>query len=193
MLHAVAWEPAPENFKLLKCNIVLNELEEKVTLYNVALGGDGSKTLRFELSEDNFGDHRVRVTEDSGKYYEEFRKTIEVKSETLDSYIDTFDWKSLSSNQLILWIDVQGYEGEVLAGAKILIDQIKPAIGMEFWPYGLHRTGGIYSLLESIRPYETYFDLAQSTPSAQPISKLFDLYSQYKNDDGAFMMDILLF
>ncbi len=192
LLHAIAWEPDPENFKLLKCNVMLNGLEEKVTLYNLALGRDSGKTLKFELSEDNFGDHRIRVRDDSGKYYEKSRKIIEVKSETLDSYIDTFRQENLSGNQLILWIDVQGYEGEVLAGARTLIDQMKPAIGMEFWPYGLDRAGGIDSLIEAIKHYEIYFDLTQLNPSGQPVNKLFDIYSHHKNNDY-FMMDILLF
>ncbi|OHY34153.1 FkbM family methyltransferase [Cylindrospermopsis raciborskii] len=192
LLHAIAWEPDPENFKLLRCNIILNDLEEKVTLYNLALGRDSGKTLKFELSEDNFGDHRIRVSDDSGKYHEESRKIIEVKSETLDSYIDIFRQENLSGNQLILWIDVQGYEGEVLAGARTLIEQMKPAIGMEFWPYGLDRAGGIDSLIEAINHYEIYFDLTQSNPSGQPVNKLFDIYDYHKNNDY-FMMDILLF
>jgi FkbM family methyltransferase len=191
LLHAIAWEPDPENFKLLKCNIILNGLEEKVTLYNLALGRDSGKTLKFELSEDNFGDHRIRVSDDSGKYNEKSRKIIEVKSETLDSYIDTFRQENLSGNQLILWIDVQGYEGEVLAGARTLIDQMKPAIGMEFWPYGLDRANGIDPLIDAIRRYDTYLDLRQPKPRPQSISNLFDIYSKNKHNDE-YILDILL-
>jgi len=192
IVHAIAWEPDPENFKLLKCNVILNNLEEKVTLYNLALGRDSGKTLKFELSEDNFGDHRIRVAEDPGKYQEESREIIEVKSKSLDSYLDIFKQETLKGNQLILWIDVQGYEGEVLAGAKALISEVKPAIGMEFWPYGLHRTGGIDTLIQAIEHYGSYFDLGQVRPSAERIQELFKLYSHNKDNDY-FSMDILLF
>jgi len=191
IVHAIAWEPDPENFKLLKCNVILNNLEEKVTLYNLALGRDSGKTLKFELSEDNFGDHRIRVGEDSGKYQEEFRKIIEVKSESLDSYIDIFKQESLRGNRLILWIDVQGYEGEVLAGAKAFISKVKPAIGMEFWPYGLHRADGMDSLIEAIKHYDTYFDLRQLEPESQPISNLFEIYNSNKQY-AEYFIDILL-
>ena len=41
----------------------------------------------LELSNDNFGDHRIRVTNEKGAYSEESRSLIECKQRPLDYYI----------------------------------------------------------------------------------------------------------
>lgn len=104
---SLAVEPDMENYKLLKCNVILNGLEDKVILHNSALGALPNETLEFELSEDNYGDHRIKVTEDEGHYKEANRKVLKVKSTNLDSLITP----DIQKGELLLWIDVQGYSG----------------------------------------------------------------------------------
>ena len=41
----------------------------------------------------------------------------------------------------LVWIDVQGHEAHVLAGAQRLLEQGVPTV-IEVWPYGLARTDG---------------------------------------------------
>ena len=140
-----AFEPEPLNYSLLISNIWLNGLNESVKSFNVALTNicDGSD-LEFELDPRNFGDHRVRKTEESGKYGEDMREVIRVKSARLDDLC-----AELIYERAIIWMDVQGYEGYVLGGSTELINKKVPIVA-EFWPYGLRRSGCFYDFIDAI-------------------------------------------
>lgn len=181
---AYLWEPVHENRKLLFCNLLLNDMLEKVEVFDCALGNQPGKTF-FELSEDNYGDHRVRVTDNDGVYEESKRKVVECEIKSLDSFIDRIE-----SNNIFLWIDVQGYEGHVLGGAKNILSS-KPFIGLEFWPYALERTSGIDLLVSSLSKYNGWYDLSYSNPDLRQISDLISIYQNNLNND-LFSMDILL-
>ena len=184
--RAIAYEPDPENFKLLKCNIALNSMESKIAIDNLALGSLLDETLEFELSKDNLGDHRIRVSNEKGIYHETLRQIIHVQSTSLDSVFPN----DIDPETVLIWIDVQGYEGAVLAGASLLLKR-KPAIGLEFWPYGLHRASGMQKLLVALKPYNVFYNLSFDKPTPQPISILADLFSKNRQNDN-YMMDILI-
>ena len=57
---AYAVEPETENYKLLKTNIILNDLDNKIIPYNYALSNLDNEIIKMELSNNNFGDHRIR-------------------------------------------------------------------------------------------------------------------------------------
>lgn len=60
--RVIALEPELRNFRLLRANVALNGLEERVTTFNVAIGATrGTATLH--VSPRNSGDHRVVKTE----------------------------------------------------------------------------------------------------------------------------------
>ncbi len=42
----------------------------------------------------------------------------------------------------LVWIDAQGHEGHILAGAPRLLSTNIPVVA-EYWPYGLKRSGGL--------------------------------------------------
>jgi FkbM family methyltransferase len=58
--HGLAIEPEPYNYNLLLKNIFINDLNNKIETLNVALGQIDNEKLKFELSKDNFGDHRIK-------------------------------------------------------------------------------------------------------------------------------------
>ena len=184
VMQSYLWEPDPTNFRILKCNVILNGLENSVQLFNCALGSK-EEALVTELSEDNFGDHRIRVSDESGIYNENSRKTISIQSKQLDVFVSG----EIDTDALLVWIDVQGYEGEVLAGAKELIEK-RPSLVIEFWPYGLNRAGGIEKLLSAVSKYGAFYDLALEHPKSVPTEVLMDLYLRNKADDF-FTMDLL--
>lgn len=184
--QAAAYEPEPENYRLLKSNIILNGLDDSIVVHNHAIGSKPQEVLELELSNDNYGDHRIRVSEKEGLYCESQRSVLQVESKSLDSL--GYD---VESKNILLWIDVQGYEGAVLFGGVNMLQQ-RPAIGLEFWPYGLKRAGTFGHLLRSIRHYRCYYDLSSLEPRAQDIEKLCVLYHANFEDD-VFMIDILVF
>ena len=151
----ISFEPEPRNFKLLQANVIINNLSDKFELRNEALSSECGLLLDFELSEDNYGDHRVRIISNSGLYKENKRETISVKSNTLDNVLKDYDL-----NEILLFMDTQGFEGHVLSGAKSLIEARVPIV-TEFWPYGLKRTDGFEKFYNALikSKYTTLYDL----------------------------------
>ncbi|MDX1972292.1 MAG: FkbM family methyltransferase [Candidatus Sumerlaeia bacterium] len=137
---AVCIEPAPQNFAYLTHNIALNKLSEHVTTLNFAVS-DSETFLDFELSSENYGDHRIRksVSHTSDKYNESQRKVIQVPCKPLQGLLQSVD--SAVTNQItVFWMDVQGHEGYIFRGAKDLFSTGIPLV-TEVWPYGLLRSG----------------------------------------------------
>ena len=129
----------------LKLNIILNDLEKKIIPINTALGSNHDENINFELSKDNFGDHRIVKHNKDQKdlYSESLRKNIIIKSTTLDKVIEINQIE-----ELFIFMDVQGFEGHVLNGSLNLIKR-KPKLLLEFWPYGMLRYNS-YNILKEI-------------------------------------------
>ena len=129
--RALAFEPEPENFRLLIKNIEQNGLADRLPAFRMALS-DAAGELTFELSPDNPGDHRVRKADRSvaGFYAEEERRTIRVPGETLDHF-----FRDRTDRVDAIWVDIQGHEGHFFRGAQATLKNGIPVIA-EFWPYG---------------------------------------------------------
>ncbi len=151
----IAFEPDPRNFRLLQANVILNGLNKKFDLRNEAISNKKDGTMIFELSENNFGDHRVQVQKIPGILNEENRETISVSVNTLDIALKNYDLADC-----LLFMDTQGHEGNVLSGATNIIKSRVPII-TEFWPYGLKRSNGLnlfYDVLSN-SGYKSMWDL----------------------------------
>ena len=94
--HAI--EPHPRIYKYLKNNIALNNLEQQIETYHVALG-ENEKTVLFSDQSD---DSNNQVSENG---------PINIEVKKLDDIVNL-------ANIQLLKIDVEGYEYEVLKGAK---------------------------------------------------------------------------
>ena len=183
--RVIAIESDPDNYKLLRCNAILNDIASKIDFHNIAVGKYMSENLYLELSNDNFGDHGIRVFDAPGLYKENSRQALKVESKSLDSLFAA----TLISEEFMLWIDVQGYEGDVLAGACSLLAN-KPPVVIEFWPYGLNRSQGFESLIKAISVYDYFYDLLLDRPIAVPVNHLVQLHS-FNIQNDHFMMDLL--
>ncbi len=165
----VAIEPHPGNCGLLRQNVMVNGVADRVHLLELALSDrDGSVSL--EVSPENSGDHRVRVdgtgqdgarrsgagrngagrngagrngSARNGAAREAGRATISVRAARFDTLVETgeIDLAGLG----LTWMDAQGHEAHILLGARSLLDSGVP-IMMEYWPYGLRRAGGLEQL-----------------------------------------------
>jgi FkbM family methyltransferase len=143
-----ALEPHPENFKLLRHNLLENGFDESVEALEIAASeSDGIATL--EVARVNMGDHRVRVGDGArGAMNESARETIEVPTRSLDSLVAD---GTVSLDEVALaWIDTQGHEAQVLAGGTCLAKARVPAY-VEYWPYALERAGGLARLNDIIQ------------------------------------------
>jgi len=149
--RAIAIEPEPLNYSLLRTNVEINRLSAKIATHNIAMGEKNDETLSFELSNFNFGNHRVRYASDT----EVDQESIEVPSQSLD-------WlaKDVDIDSALLWMDTQGFEGFVLAGGTRTL-QRKPPLVVKFWPGGLTRSGGMERFRHALRSagYTSFCDL----------------------------------
>lgn len=149
---AVAFEPEPGNFRLLRHNILANDLSDRAMARQIALS-DRDDELVLELSADNPGDHRVRVGTNTvaGALNEESRAVVRVRARRFDDLVAAGDVQMTEGT--IACIDVQGHEAHVLDGSSKLSSV--PLL-LEFWPYGLKRAGGLDRLLVHLSRRELY-------------------------------------
>lgn len=165
----IAFEPEPRNYRLLRCNVIANDLESKVRTFPLGLS-DSSRTADLEWDEGSWGDHRVRLRSDlvDGPYRESSRSLIRVELATFDDCVTSIpiDLERVA----VVWMDIQGHEGQMLSGAKRLTSSSIP-VAMEYWPYGLRRADGLSLLHDLIaRHYSEVVDVRASMRESRVIS-----------------------
>lgn len=128
---AVCFEPDSWNFRILKMNLVLNDLNERVDAHRMALSDNEGERL-LQRTAGNSGDSQLVGPTDSAEPGEGNREVCEVAR--LDSYLDAHP--GLLEQIGLLWIDAQGHDPIVLQGAESLMKQGTPVV-VEYWPKGL--------------------------------------------------------
>jgi FkbM family methyltransferase len=125
-----AFEPDPDNYRLLRANVELNGLGHCVTAVEAALAdteGDG----RLFLSADNLGDHQVYAGDAP-------RSSVPIAllhgSRYLAGRLPRLD---------LLKVDTQGAEFQVMAGLMPLLQSLAqpPRILIELTPHSLRAAG----------------------------------------------------
>ena len=120
-----AFEPEPMLFRQLVANVQVNKADN-VVCHPVAISRQPGR-LRLQSGKMHSGNNRIVQQPRSD--------SVEVAAATLD---DLFADKVID----FLKIDVQGWEAEVFAGAKEILQRNRGIILMfEFWPYGLRSAG----------------------------------------------------
>lgn len=126
----IAFEPVVENQDYLQRNIEQNELPS-IVVEPMAVG-EKSGDIKIYLVENSIGTHSV-----SSKNALESTTFTTVPVVTLDEYVA----KKLKKPVDVLKVDVEGYEGSVLRGAKALLKKDKPTLFIEFVPFHLENCG----------------------------------------------------
>jgi FkbM family methyltransferase len=176
--RAIAIEPEPHNCRLLRANVALNGLTETISVRESACGRFDNETLDLELSDDNLGDHRIGLGDLSERDNEDKRHKIQIQSNTLDTLCHV----EPAENTLI-WMDTQGYEGYVLAGARRWLDAGTPLV-MEFDPYLMKRVNSFGLMKAALANYAGFHDLWQNPTRFRPISELDALYAEHEKARG---------
>jgi FkbM family methyltransferase len=116
-----AVEPVPKNFKVLKENVEMNELNN-VELFNIALGDKDCITKMHVSTKSNWSRIAKKNIPDK------IEETISVEMTTVDKFIKN---KKVPT---FIRMDVEGYEVNILKGMQKLIKQKNLDIFVEFHP-----------------------------------------------------------
>jgi len=123
-----AFEPDPDNYRLLVKNIEANQCQNVVAVQKAI--SDRSGLVSLYVSEENKGDHRIFNSQDN-------RKSIEVETVVLDQYL-----KDIQEKVDLIKIDTQGAECLVLSGIKDLVEKNEQMLIIcEFVPSYLIKCG----------------------------------------------------
>lgn len=131
----IGFEPDPTNFKRCKRNLSLNNFEN-IQLYNLGMGKEDKTTFIELVNLNNRGQNRIVEDGSGGSMGEKFTK-IEVK------VFDDFCEKELKLTNIdLMKIDVEGYEFNVLQGAKKSIEKYRPMLFIELDDEYLKKNNG---------------------------------------------------
>ena len=140
-LKLLAFEPDAENFKLLRVNLILNDLDNKATAINCGLG-DKFDTMTMYRNLQNPGGNGVFS-------YQNNMPTAQIKIMPLDSY---FAENNISAREVkYIWIDTEGFEAQVLLGAKNLLSENPAPVFMEFNPMMWNKSGRFEEMLALLK------------------------------------------
>jgi len=161
----ISVEPIPSTFKYLSDNIAINGLAEKVQPLNIGLGND-SRIMKFTKSLDTVN----HVATDS-------------ETDTIDVAIKRMDDIS-SLIPTLIKIDVEGFETEVLKGAKnILSNQNLKAVIIE-----LNGSGNRYGYNEQLI-HDNFVDLGFKSYRYNPDKKELIPLGNYGNYNTIYIRD----
>lgn len=166
----IAIEPVNKINRILNINIYLNDLKEKIKVFDNIISNQNSQKLSLLTNKNNFGDNR----------FLENKKKFKSNSIKLDSFINHFNPK-----KLIIKIDVQGFEDRVLIGSKKFIKLKVPFLiefNQEFIKSQYFKE--IINLLELNYQYVSFLD--ENKIIKNDIKKLKDKFLQSNSKETDF-------
>jgi FkbM family methyltransferase len=111
-LHIIAFEPAESSYSILKENLRINNLQDKVEIYRLALFSEDNREIDFHFNPDAPGSSGL-------KFPDSPLASQKVTTKTLDSVLNG---KAEAFDVLILKMDVEGVETEVIKGGKNILN-----------------------------------------------------------------------
>jgi FkbM family methyltransferase len=152
---AVAIEPEPENFRLLRMNAVLNGLEHQVRALRLAVSNEvGQRDL--VVHPERGGKHWIATDRRklAGRARENATTILKVETTTIDHLVEAGDIEAERTG--MLWIDAEGHEGHILEGASSLLARGTPVV-LEWAAETLDRVGDRDKLQHAIGESYTHF------------------------------------
>ena len=180
-LKLLAFEPDPENFKLLRTNLILNDLEDKTLAINCGLGDKFDEMIMYRDLV-NPGHNNLTEPKDNVP-------TETIKIMPLDYYLA--ENKIAAQEVKYIWIDTEGFEPQVLLGAKNLLRENPAPIFMECnlraWDNSGHFEDMMTLLVES---YSHFVHIRGNEGTVYPLDALRTL--ERPNDTLGQIGDIFL-
>jgi FkbM family methyltransferase len=154
-MRALAIEPEPENFRVLRMNILLNDVEDRVDALAVAVSNEVGRS-ELVVNRGRGGKHWIAT--DRGKLS---KKDLGGESDLLS--VDTVTLDALVARGTIdpdrtgmLWMDAEAHEGHILEGASTLLQRGTPLV-LEWNPTNLDRAGDRGKVQDALVERYTHF------------------------------------
>lgn len=169
---AVAIEPEPENVRVLRLNVLANDLEGRVKVLPVAVSNQVGQS-ELVVNRERGGKHWIATDRSKLKRKSRAKSTIlTVETVTLDHLVET---EVIDAGAIgLLWMDAEAHEGHILEGASSLLARGIPLV-FEWNPVMLDRMGDRGKLERSIA--ENYTHFAVMHRNAEPEEPNFPLHA----------------
>lgn len=140
-LKLFAVEPDAENFKLLRVNLILNDLDSRATLINCGLG-DKFEMLAIQRNLENPGGNGFIPSE-----YNTPSEKVQIAP--LDYLLA--ENKIAPEEVKYIWIDTEGFEPKVLFGAKNLLAKNNIPVFMECTTWTWRKIGLLEKMVDMLK------------------------------------------
>jgi FkbM family methyltransferase len=131
--HVTAIEANPWTYKLLQCNILLNEVGN-ITSYNFA-ASDKSQKIRFVMNTHNTGGCKQYPVVPHEYFFYDQPKIVELQAHSLDQQLG-------KQQYALVLMDIEGSEYFALTGMTEILRSARTLI-VEFLPLHLSHVAGV--------------------------------------------------
>lgn len=131
--HLTAIEANPWTYKLLQCNVLLNDADN-VQAHHFA-ASDAAGTIRFVMNTQNSGGSKRYPVKPEAMYFHDNPEVVEVPSFALDEKLGRHDFA-------LVFMDIEGSEYFALRGMTRILEFARCLI-VEFLPHHLTNVAGV--------------------------------------------------
>ncbi|MDO8732934.1 MAG: FkbM family methyltransferase [Actinomycetota bacterium] len=163
---AFAIEPDDDALRLLRANIALNGVEDRMRVSPQALGGINDE-FGFLVRGKDSSASRIFP---SFSTYASRPEAVRVALNSLDEVVPDLD-----PARDLVWIDTGGSEGAVLQGALKCIALGVPVV-LQFTPRAIHQYGNYSAVADAVAAYGAWFDVDAADTTPHSLSYLSDHY-----------------
>ena len=140
----LAFEPIPENLRLLRRNVKLNRFNDRVTIQEAAISDQPVDTIDMVVDSDQL-EPSASLQTDSTKG----RETVTVSNISLDQATSSVGVE----NKCLVKLDVEGAELSVLRSGEEFLKRVRPKLLIEVHDYALPQFGdsteAVYEFLKN--------------------------------------------
>ena len=148
-LKLLAFEPDPENFKMHRVNMILNDLDGVTDLVNCGLSNEAGELMLYN--------NGTNTGERGFIKHEQSEPIAAIKIMPLDAYLAE---KNIAAQDVkYIWIDTEGFEAQVLLGAKNLLTENPAPIFVEFNLGAWRKSGCFEEFFNLISTHYSHFIL----------------------------------
>jgi FkbM family methyltransferase len=165
--RAVAFEPEPHNAALLRMNIQANDLADRVTVVEQAVGAQAGRAV-LHLHPRNKGHHTIGTPPSLDGL-----EQIEVAVTRLDLALAG---AGIAADDIgLVWIDVEGHEPEAVEGLGVLIARAVP-LALEFAPARYSAAACQDLVARLAKHYTVLHRLSGAGGAGEPVSALAEIH-----------------